>query len=289
MKKIAILLVLISSITFIYSCKNNESFNKTKSGLEYRFIVKNDTTKVPKEGDIVELVMNYTDEKDSLLFSTNEVPGAFRMQIKNIKSIEGSVDEGIAMMAEGDSAVFYVDAFTFFSKSKKAELPKYIESGSKLKFYIKLKKVLNYEEFEEERRILRVNQESEELNLLKKYLENANINILPSPTGLYYIETFTGTGRKPIAGKPVEIHYTGKFIDGKIFDSTYKKGQSFKYIYGVGQVISGMDEGVSQMKVGGKSTLVIPSNIAYGDNGYGELIPPYSTLIFEIELLDVKD
>jgi FKBP-type peptidyl-prolyl cis-trans isomerase len=96
-----------------------------------------------------------------------------------------------------------------------------------------------------------------------------------------------GTGIKATAGRKVTIHYTGKFIDGQIFDSSYERNKPFTFTLGALEVIPGLEEGVSLMQVGGKARLIIPSFLAYGEKQIGP-IPPFSTLIFEIELLSVE-
>lgn len=100
-------------------------------------------------------------------------------------------------------------------------------------------------------------------------------------------DTQEGTGAVAVAGKTVTVHYTGVFADGKKFDSSVDRGTPFTFTLGSGMVIKGWDIGVEGMKVGGKRILVIPPDLAYGPNDYGP-IPGNSTLIFEIELLDVK-
>jgi FKBP-type peptidyl-prolyl cis-trans isomerase len=105
--------------------------------------------------------------------------------------------------------------------------------------------------------------------------------------GMYFIETKTGIGDFPTPGKKVTVHYTGMFLNGKVFDSSYKRNESFEFYLGVGKVIQGWDEGVARMKVGGEYMLIIPSYLAYGDSQVGP-IPPNSTLIFEIELLNTE-
>lgn len=98
-----------------------------------------------------------------------------------------------------------------------------------------------------------------------------------------------GTGDSPVRGQKVVVHYTGWLTDGKKFDSSIDRGQPFEFQIGVGQVIQGWDDGVLTMKVGGKRKLTIPPGLAYGDRDVGNgLIPPNSTLIFEVELLDLK-
>lgn len=114
-----------------------------------------------------------------------------------------------------------------------------------------------------------------------------------TPSGLMYIETEAGEGELPTRGKKVEVHYTGYLAGegmqrGKKFDSSVDRGQPFTFTIGVGQVIKGWDEGVAKMKKGTKSTLIIPPELGYGTRGAGRVIPPNSTLIFDVELLDIK-
>lgn len=109
------------------------------------------------------------------------------------------------------------------------------------------------------------------------------------PSGLKIVDEVVGTGAEAIAGKLVTVNYTGTLSDGKKFDSSYDHGQPFSFVLGAGQVIQGWDEGVAGMKVGGKRELTIPPELGYGNQNVGNgLIPPNSTLIFEVELLDVK-
>ena len=110
--------------------------------------------------------------------------------------------------------------------------------------------------------------------------------------GLKIIDQQVGTGTEALAGKNVSVHYTGWLNNngakGTKFDSSVDRGQPFNFALGAGQVIRGWDEGVAGMKVGGKRTLMIPSALGYGARGAGNVIPPNSDLIFDVELLDVK-
>ena len=108
------------------------------------------------------------------------------------------------------------------------------------------------------------------------------------PSGLRITELEVGTGAEAVAGQTVEVHYRGTLENGKQFDASYDRGKPFTFPLGRGQVIKGWDEGVQGMKVGGKRKLVIPPELGYGTRGAGGVIPPNATLIFEVELLDIK-
>lgn len=97
-----------------------------------------------------------------------------------------------------------------------------------------------------------------------------------------------GTGKEPSRGALVLAHYTGYLEDGTKFDSSHDRGKPFQFVFGTGRVIKGWDQGLVGMKVGGKRKLFVPSDLAYGDRQVGEIIAPYSNLIFEIELLEVR-
>ncbi|MBP6821891.1 MAG: FKBP-type peptidyl-prolyl cis-trans isomerase [Acidobacteria bacterium] len=111
---------------------------------------------------------------------------------------------------------------------------------------------------------------------------------ITTASGLKYIDYKVGTGASPSPGKQVTVHYTGTLENGKKFDSSVDRGQPFTFAIGTGGVIKGWDEGVMTMKVGGKRKLIIPANLGYGARGAGADIPPNSTLLFDVELLDVK-
>jgi FKBP-type peptidyl-prolyl cis-trans isomerase FkpA len=115
------------------------------------------------------------------------------------------------------------------------------------------------------------------------------------PTDLMKNDTRAGTGAEAVAGRRVTVHYTGWLYDanaadskGRKFDSSRDRNDPFEFRLGGGEVIRGWDEGVAGMKVGGHRTLTIPSEMGYGRRGAGAVIPPNATLVFDVELLDVK-
>ncbi len=122
--------------------------------------------------------------------------------------------------------------------------------------------------------------------------EKGEMKMTKTPSGLQYEDVKVGTGDSPKKGQMAVVHYTGWLWEngakGKKFDSSVDRGQPFSFPVGQGRVIKGWDEGVATMKVGGKRILLIPPDLGYGSRGAGGAIPPNATLIFEVELLEIK-
>ncbi|NIP31149.1 MAG: hypothetical protein GTO02_15660 [Candidatus Dadabacteria bacterium] len=116
-------------------------------------------------------------------------------------------------------------------------------------------------------------------------VETKKKGVVMTDTGLSYKIIKEGTGETPQKGDNVTVHYIGKLTDGSVFDSSKQRGP-FTFVLGIGQVIKGWDQGVSEMKKGEIRELTIPHDLAYGERGYPPVIPPKATLIFEVELLD---
>ena len=126
-------------------------------------------------------------------------------------------------------------------------------------------------------------------------ITQGNSKLDATPTDLQKIEVKQGTGTEATPGKAVVVHYTGWLYDtskpnshGAKFDSSRDRNEPFGFVLGAGRVIKGWDDGVAGMKVGGQRTLVIPPQMGYGARGAGGVIPPNATLIFDVELLEVK-
>jgi peptidyl-prolyl cis-trans isomerase A (cyclophilin A) len=138
-----------------------------------------------------------------------------------------------------------------------------------------------YNNKKNEQEKLRKENEKIKLSELTKDFKKTN-------SGLFYKIHTTGKGDNPKKGSLVSVHYKGMLIDNTVFDSSYSRNKPIEFTLGVGQVISGWDEGISLLRKGSKATLIIPSNLAYGVSGAGGVIPPNAILIFDVELLGFK-
>jgi FKBP-type peptidyl-prolyl cis-trans isomerase len=126
--------------------------------------------------------------------------------------------------------------------------------------------------------------------ILKQYLLEEKLNVNPLPSGIYYLNLRPGTGKKVELGDTVTVDFEGRFINGKFFDSTIKRRQPFQFVYGTEwQIIKGLEEAIGMMHEGEKSLFILPSELGFGNEGSSDkFIPPYTSLIFEVEILKVS-
>ncbi len=282
MKTIKLLLLFLFLLTFS-ACFTTR--NTTKSNIKHKFVEKNRRARKPKVDDFIFLDVQYL-IKDSVVFDSNVLND--KLKINFIAPIyEGDINEGLALMREGDSLIFYIDAINFFENNMGA-VPDEIQEGDEIEFRVRMHKILSPEEDEKLTNETNGSLQEQEDKKLKEYLTSEKITTEPNESGLYFIKTQEGTGEKAVTGKTVVVHYTGYFLDGEVFDSSVTRKQPFEFNLGAGMVIAGWDEGVAMMQVGDKARLIIPSNIAYGSRGAGKAIPPFTTIIFDVKLLEVK-
>jgi len=134
----------------------------------------------------------------------------------------------------------------------------------------------------------KMEREAAALNNQKELLTSLSEGFEETESGLRYQVIQKGEGKKAEKGNNVSVHYKGMLPDGTEFDNSYKRGNPIDFPVGMGNVIAGWDEGIQLLRVGDKARFVIPSNLGYGANGSGGVIPPNTTLVFDVELMDVK-
>lgn len=275
-------------LAVIVSCTPKSAFpgyKTTENGLYYKEIVKGEGEPL-KMGDVVRVSLAYYIH-DSLLFTTNNLPEpAYDLVRESI--FKGDIYEGFRMMHVGDSMSFMISADSVFSKQFGVPtLPDFVTPGSFLRWEVKVHEATTEEAFQQKK--------LEEMEALQKKADEefaawkaANgVTAQPTESGLVYVCTKKGKGPKPSYKQTVKVHYTGKLLDGTVFDSSVERGEPIAFPLGVGQVIPGWDEGIAMMSKGEKGILYIPSNLAYGARQAGP-IPAFSNLIFEVELVDFE-
>ena len=156
-----------------------------------------------------------------------------------------------------------------------------IKKGKEAKMFNAPKVISNY--FEEKEKIIEKRRYEEE-----KLIKNIVEEMTKTSSGLWYKIIKNSIKPKPKNGEMVKVHYTGMLLNGEVFDSSYSRNMPIEFVLGSGRVIKGWDEGISLIPIGASAKLVIPSDLAYGERGAGGVIPPNSTLIFEIEVIDSK-
>lgn len=277
---------------FLSSCTEKSpypGYKKSESGMYYRYLTQNEG-ETAKLGDIVEIDLSYYLMKeggDSLMYSTGMLPEP-AFDLVRESTFPGDLYEGFTMMHKGDSMSFIMSADSVFRRQFQAHImPDFVKPETMLRWEVKMNDIMTEEEFNARQNAKEEAKFAEAKQVLETFLAENGIDATPTESGLVYVCTQTGKGAQPTVGQNVKVHYTGKLLDGTVFDSSVERGEPISFPLGMGHVIPGWDEGIALMKKGEKGVLYIPANLAYGNRNAGP-IPPYSNLIFEVELVDIE-
>lgn len=281
-----ILFVVAIVFAFSTSFAQKVKYKLDKSGSRYS-ILKANKTPLVKIDDVVTLQLKYSNTKDSVLFDSWKMGGPLQLKVTK-PQFKGDLMAGLVLLHAGDSALFLISADSLFSKTFNMEMPAFVEKGSDLKFTVKVIKSIPEAELKAEEIKTQKQKDMQESIDIEKYIKDNNLTVVTTASGLKYVMLAEGTGEQAQSGKTVRVHYTGKLLDGTKFDSSLDRNDPLEFMLGQGMVIRGWDEGIALLKVGGKALLIIPSNLAYGARGAGNVIPPFSPLTFEVELVEVK-
>lgn len=289
------ILALALSFAVLASCGKKDEYDgfvKTASGYEFKHCLENKTAPKAKEGDILlgelEIRLN-----DSVVLSSNY--GSPDRLFKIGKPFSGSMDEFLLNMHIGDSAVM---------KAPADSVAQYVgglvaKPGDVIWFYLKIHQIISQRELSEHEKEVRERFAAED-SVLSDFVARKYPNAKKMESGLYVIKATKTEGEKADFGKTVSVFYSVSDTTGKMYDTNMKasakKGgifnpnqryDAFEFVLGDDGLIAGWTEGVSYMRKGEKSVVLLPSYLAYGEAGYGP-ITPYMPLIFELELIDVK-
>ncbi len=263
-----------------------------ESGLKYQIYEQDEKARKAKVGDIMTLQLTLKNAKDSVLRDTHKEPAPLQIMLQ-VPPFKGSFEEGLAMLGKGDSATFFVSADSLFSKAMQP-LPPGVTKGSAIGFTVKIMDVQNEQEFTKTRQAAGEKQKSIDDKAIAGYIAKNGLGatVQKTPSGLNYVITQAGSGAKPTKGDNVKVHYMGKLLDGKVFDSSLNnprnpQNKPIEFQVGIGMVIPGWDEGLQLIPKGSKATFIIPSGLAYGAQGSPPVIPANSVLLFDVDLIDV--
>ena len=271
------------------SAKNGgdeKGLKTTPNGLKYKYFV-DKPGPTAQIGEIITVDMILKTDKDSVLRNTFKEGTPVTAMVQK-PPYKASLEEALTMLSVGDSAFFLLNADSLFEKSIKQPLPPFITKGSNLKFILKAKKISTQEEIKKEHEMSQQKQIDQDEVLIKEYIAKNNLQAQRTSSGLYYVVKEKGAGQQAKQGDTVQVHYIGKLLDGKEFDSSVQRGVPFEFQLGRGMVIRGWDEGIALMNVGEKGMLLIPSALGYGARGAGAAIPPNAVLVFDVELVGKK-
>lgn len=285
------LLLLFGVFTILLaSCGSQkmDGYTLSDTGVLYKFYEVAEDGKQPALGDFVRVQMVYAYE-DSILFDTRGQKRDFEMKLEE-PVFEGDIYAAVALMKEGDSAGFLIDATQFFTKlagNPGQPAPDFVEEGVNMTFDVKLTQVMTPEEHQAEISERIEKRKNEEPVVLQKYLEANNMSEKPLESGLYFVNIRDGKGKKPEMGDVLTINFKVMLMDGTVLYDSWQE-EPVQFEYGKRFDTQGLVEGVAMMKEGQMAHLIVPSSIAFGEYGRQGLIEPYSTLLYDVELLDIK-
>jgi len=284
-----IMAMVLNVISITPGCNiegNHPGFSKTGSGIYYRLNSIGEGLTNPKPGDIITVDLQYITPCDSLFFTGR------RLFMLEEPPIPGSVEECFAMLRTGDQADFILDANTFFTLTLGTSLPGFLKEGDYIMISVKMLDIHTRQSYYEKKEADKAwldDLGKYEKRVLENYILNNKLDIVPDEHGLYFMQIRSGTGKRVTAGDTVELHYEGRFINGKFFDSTYERGETFRFVYGQEmQLIKGLEKAVGRMHEGEKALVLLPSELAFGKSGSSTgLVPPYTSIIYEIKVTRV--
>lgn len=283
-------LFLLMMVTGIHSCKpasEYPGFSKTRSGFHYRLNSIGEAELKPVPGDYITVDLIYSTLNDSVFFNTRR---KFRLEEPSYK---GSVEECFAMMNVGDEADFIINAHDFFTRTLDTSPPRFFEESDPLKICVNLLDIQTKESYvkEMESFLIWIDDFGEyEQAKIMQFLQEKMMIAKPDSLDMFFISLNEGTGKGVEIGDTVEVHYEGKFLYGDFFDSTRKRDEIFQFVYSKQwQVLEGLERAIGMMHEGEQALVILPSDLAFGKQGSSTgIIPPYTSLVFEVEVLSVR-
>jgi len=290
LKKILTLTIVLATVSaLMISCNMGSypGFKKTKTGVYYKIYKddNDDTTKV-RMGSILTLYLKYG-LKDSTLFDSKDVPDPIVLPVLE-SQYEGDFYECLKLLKQGDSATFVLKAGPLFTKTfRQPAVPEFLTEESDIYFDLQVYKVQTQEEIDRETAVKNMQLEQKEMTLIEECVRNNQITVQPTSSGIYILETKKGTGKTPVKDGYVTAHYTVYLLGGEKLFSTVERGDPMDFKFGSQFENEGFQEIIGMMREGGKANAIVPSSMAFGAQGAGGVVPPFSSLYYDIELIKI--
>lgn len=296
MRKLALITLL--SLTAAVCANAQDNLVKTPKGALVKVITSNPGDKI-KLNDVITFDVVQKTEKDSVLFSSYMLGHPLKIQVQASQNV-GDLMDAFPLLAAKDSAYIKVPTDSVF-KDHEDQRPPFLKKGSWLVFDVKIEKIQSLQEAMDEKNAADAKVKASEAVNRDKYIADHKLVVKTTPSGLKYVITQSSLKRKPQLGDTVLVNYIGRTTNDKVFDSSIQAeaqkaglnqpGRSYEplqVILGTTPIIKGWNEGLLLLNEGSKAKLIIPSDLGYGAEGAGEDITPYSTLVFDLELVKVK-
>ena len=281
--------VLLAGTALMAGC-GKTSYKKTPGGMPYQLFRGKDTQLV-RNGNFIKISLTQK-INDSVLFSTQKGLPVY-LFVSNTAGRTSEIAELWTTLHVGDSVVTTQRIDTFIKRAPD-NIPKEFKAGDRVLTYVKVLGVFENDSLAraDEDRIKKEIQVSE-IAEIEKYLADKKITTQRTPSGAFVEVIQPGTGNMADTGKMVTVNYTGATWEGKKFDSntdtTFGHAEPYSFVAGTGQMIRGFDEAVLMMQKGAKIKVYIPSMLGYGQNGNPPRIKAFENLVFDLELLDIKE
>ena len=295
MKRYLFLIPLVFVLACIHHSDSKYKGYSTKNGKDYyKYTDLGNNPKEPHKGDVMEVMISYSKMNDSLFWDLrdNGFPFAVYVPYDTLKS-GGSYQKILLGGNEGDSINFIVPAYDVFRNILHLNLPHFLHKGDMMKVSTRILSIMNPEQYADKQKKIREFRKDmdmdEQLNLLH-YITVNNIPAEAKQDNIYYISTTKGSGNEVQNKSTVTIAYKGYFLNGHVFDSVSVKAPLQFRLGDTAQVITGLEIGIKKMQEGEKAKIIIPSQLAFGDNGSSTgIVPPYTSVIYEVTMLKVND
>lgn len=280
-------IILILLLNTACSSFRSDEFSELSPDLYFKLHSIGESKEKIYSGDYITVHLQYRTNTDSVFFE-----GKRKFRVLGPGG-PGSIIPALLKMSEGDSASIKINTSNFFKYTLDSEVPGFLTSHSFIIIDIKVNEIQSKTDFDREK-LLFIKWVDEyhtsESKLIADYLNKKNIKLLPSESGLYFIPLRAGNKNKVQVGKRVWIHYTGRFLNGHFVDNSNSLKNPVDYIFGTDMfLIEGLEEALGRMYEHEKALVILPSKLGFGSFGSADqIVPPYTTLIYELEVIKVE-